>query len=149
MSTSTQDLVAEIRRQAILDYLNANPGSRMAAIQRHVLGQMDYAASKSANNTLRTMICWGEARCEGSSFHVRYWATATTTRPASEACERRRAATVAKTATLREQQAERSRETEPWRYIHKPDTNPAIRNQGGQGCLRPRVYIQAGAIDVY
>lgn len=139
-----QYLVAAARRQLILDYLLDHPGALMGEIGAHLAAHGDHG---NAFNTLRTMADWSELRFEGNARSRRYFALAAKTRSAEE-CKAIREANLAaaNAAKQRNTEAAEARPAEQGRYVHKPGAHP-IRNQGGQGAARARVYVNCGGLD--
>lgn len=126
------------RRQQILDFLNAHPGSLMGPIGCALFGE---GKSRSRHhNTIKNMITLGEVRFDGTFRLRRYYALVATTRSAEEvrvACM----GGVAKANHDRHSDAVRRAVSQgPGYYLHIPSDKP-IANQGGQGCVRRSVYV--------
>ncbi|MCK9386059.1 MAG: hypothetical protein M0Q15_15730 [Nevskia sp.] len=135
-----QRTTAATRRQAILDFLNANPGAQMGPIGNALFGE---GKSRSRHhNTVRVMIEWGEVRFEGDARARRYWATKKTTRTADEvqqACEN---GIRSKNADRIHEATTRVTNTSLGIYVHIPGEDKHGRpGEGGQGCLRRATYI--------
>lgn len=133
---------AERTRQAVLDYLNANPGAGQSAINAYLRSQ---GINKPADNAITTMQRWGEISHTGNPGQRRYTALTTLTMSAEE-CIRRRAGKisdrVAQQKALLDAISGRTRGNtlgDPV-YIHKPEHSPH-RSSGGQGAVRPRVTV--------
>lgn len=116
MSTD-QYLVAERRRQLILDCLNAAPGAGLDAIRDYLNDHGERGAEFSASHILLAMADWSEVRKDGGGRNARYYALTRTTRSAAEC----------KGVPRRGQ-------------VHRAGDNPNP-NPGGQGALRPTVYV--------
>ncbi len=140
-----QLVAAAARRQHILDCLHAHPGADMPAINAWIAAR---DAGADASNTLRTMIDWQEIRHEGDARRRRYFALVETTRSAEE-CKAMREANLAASNRAKQRAAlsAESAQAEPWRHVHRPGKHP-IKNAGGQGALRRRVYINCGGSHV-
>lgn len=130
--------IAARRRQMILDCLNATPGAQMGEIVAFLAARSD---SGNAANTVRTMAARRELRFEGNARTRRYFALAETTRSAEECVAIREANLAAANAARRREPVDGPATAA--RYVHKPGKHP-IKNQGGQGACRPRVYVNCG-----
>ena len=131
------------RRQTILDFLHANPGSDMGAIGAHLFG--DDAPRSRHHNTVHTMIEWGELRFEGKARSRKYWALVETTRSALEVQQARETGIRKKNAERETEAILRTARGNGRSYIHTPGNRP-IPNQGGQGAIRCAIYVQAVAL---
>jgi len=140
---SPHHVSAAVRRQLVLDYLHANPGSTMGDIKAWLVANDDHGC---ASNTLRTMTDWREIRHEGKLRSRQYYALVQTSRTAEE-CRSLREATLAAANAAKQEAADSAAMAaySPGRTIHKPAGHP-IPNQGGQGACRPRVHINIGGI---
>lgn len=125
---------AQRRRQAVLDFLHTSPGVALPVIQAHMLSLGDEA---SMDNTIRTMIGFGEITYTGGHGRRRYSAIATTTRSAEQVMDDRGNKILKKAF---DDHIDKPVRSSPGHYVHRMGEHP-IRNQGGQGALRHTTYI--------
>lgn len=137
-----QYIRAEQRRQRYLDYFNANPGKTAPDLKRYMTET--FGDSATTCNTTRQMIALGELRAVKGSQLWRYYPTATKTMQAVEFSIKQRTAAKRRMDEIHGNEVKPLKADEPWRYIHRPGKQ--IREAGGQGCLRNRVYV--GAVGV-
>jgi hypothetical protein len=145
------------RRQKMLDLLHATPGldasGLIAALPEYTL--------ESVRGAIANMLAKSEIAATGPKRDRKYFALVTTTHSAASVLEakyarnrvgnakrdpetvnqarERKRATEAKRA---QRQREREAAAQPWRTVHivRPD-DPPIKNQGGQGAVRSRVFV--------
>lgn len=145
-SVPQQYITAAIRRQHILDYLNAHQGSKLADTRRYV--EQVSGVDTSIDNSIRVMLGIGEVRATGQAGNWSYFAIATQTMSPEAMAAKRRAA-LRENAVAQHNPTAAKRKSKPGHYIHTPghyDSIPGheqggpLRHQGGQGGLRGRVY---------
>lgn len=137
---------AQRRRQRVLNFLNENPAQALPVITAHMKEQGDNA---SMDNTMRTLLLFGEVAYTGGHGRRKYSAMAVKTRSAQQVMEERESKITAKyfdeeakTVTLKK--------SKNGHYIHRPGVyenvpghiqGQPIRNQEAQGSGRQRVWV--------
>jgi hypothetical protein len=124
-------------RQAILDYANKHGRCTCIEVAAYIGISNDHA-----NRSMNKMVADGEMERIGAYKHVVYIPLATKARSADEMRERmigRR-----RTARAHEVEKAKAKAKRTGRFVHVcSDTEPPIKNQGGQGAIRRGVTIQA------
>lgn len=144
-------LIAQIRRQKILDFLNENPGAMWPDLLRAIDASTPSDHS-SLENSIRVMSGWGELRYEEGAMRGqrRYYALKPITRSAESILAEMR-----ESIQMKRLEREKIRPVQPvcsreHRYINGKYTNnaaslPPLTHQGGQGAIRPAFGIQSSA----
>ena len=135
-----QFLRAEKTRQRYLEFFAAHPGSTAAELRKYMTAT--FGDARSTCNSSRQMIDLGELRAVKTERIWRYYATATVTTSAKSFSDKQRTAARRKMDERHGNDPDAHTETEttpPWLYRHKPGKK--VISGGGQGCVRPRVFV--------
>lgn len=141
--------ISEARRQAILDVLN-RAGAPMAtpAIQAE-MEAAGVAVEKSIfKGTLCSMIAMGEVDRHGTRAKLQFSALTDITKSAEVVSQAQKdAQSSRRRRQAREQQTAHEhikRKQIPGVYIHNNPNRRPLKNQGGQGAERKRVFVSIG-----
>lgn len=144
-------LIAQIRRQQILDCLIQNPGAKWPDLLRAIDGRTPSDCS-SLENSIRVMAGWGEIRYEEGAMRGQrsYYALKSTTRSAESI-----QAEMRESIRMKRLEREKIRPVQPvhsrehryigGKYTHNASSLPPLMHQGGQGAIRPSFGIQSSA----